>query len=98
MERSRGTLLNTDQVPSGAIAGWSMGSEKPGLDRWSGRFWLPAGDRVDPTRNFCLFRDDGRAGEMIMDRFGSSATERDVAAFRGNRSRSSPTPSASAHP
>ncbi len=98
MERTLGKMWNAGQVPAGGIAGWATRSEDPGLCEWSGRFWLPAGDRVDPTRKFCLIRDDGQAGEMIMDRFGSSDIGRDVAVFQGNRSRSCPSPSVRAHP
>ena len=46
-----------------------MMTQKNGPNQWSGRFWLPAGDRVDPTHKFCLIRGDGRLGEMIVDRF-----------------------------
>jgi hypothetical protein len=43
-------------------------------DRWLGRFWLPACDRVDPKRSFCLVRRDGQIGEMILERFANSAS------------------------
>ena len=86
MERSRGKLPKTDQVPPVGSADWSTNKREPGLGEWSGRFWLPAGDRVDPTRKYCLIRDDGRNGEMIMDRFGWSDSEQDIAVLQGNRS------------
>lgn len=84
MERSPGKLLDAGHIPFDEITGWSTVEEKPGLHEWSGRFWLPAGDRVDPTRKYCLIGGDGRVGEMIMDRFGSSDIEGSVAVFPGN--------------
>ena len=85
MEGSRGKLPNADQVPSSVSAGWGTIAQKPTLHEWSGRFWLPAGYQIEPTRKYCLIRDDGRIGEMILERFGSSDIDGDVAVFQGNR-------------
>ena len=52
---------------------------KARADHWSGRFWLPAGDGVEPARDFCSQSGDGRVGEMIMDRFALGEIERPVA-------------------
>jgi len=85
VELLRDKLLDGDQVSFDDIQAWNMITVKPGLHEWSGRFWLPAGDRVEPTRKYCLIREDGQAGEMIFDRFGSSDIDGHVAAFQGNR-------------
>jgi len=69
MPRLQSKLLDTDQVPSEHIEGLTPIKESSSLDEWRGRFWLPDGDRVDPTRKYCLVGHDGRAGEMIMDNF-----------------------------
>jgi hypothetical protein len=74
MESSQDKLLNVDQVPSGGIAGSSTSEENPSLYQWSGRFWQPANDRVEPTRKFCLVQSDGRAGDMILGRFASRSS------------------------
>jgi hypothetical protein len=85
MEGSRGNLPNDDQVPSSVSARWGTIAQKPGLHEWSGRFWLPAGCQIEPTRMYCLIRDDGRIGEMILERFGLNDIDGDVAVFQGNR-------------
>ena len=81
MEQREAALLNVEQLPLDDFAWSRMMTQKNGPNQWSGRFWLPAGDRVDPTHKFCLIRGDGRLGEMIVDRFALGATERDVAVF-----------------
>jgi hypothetical protein len=65
-------LLDADQIPFDDIERWTLIKERAGLDDWRGRFWLPDGDRVDTTRKFCLIRDDGSVGEMIMEEFAAS--------------------------
>jgi hypothetical protein len=72
MARLQSKLLDADQVPFDDIERWTPINGRPGLDEWRGRFWLPDGDRVDPTRKYCLIRDDGRAGEMVVDQFITS--------------------------
>lgn len=84
MEPLRGKLLDGNRVPFDDIQAWSSITEKPGLQEWSGRFWLPAGGRVDPARKYCLLRSDGRAGEMTMERFKSRDAVGDVAIFQDN--------------
>jgi hypothetical protein len=65
-------LPDGNRAPLEEIEMCSTGNERPGLNEWSGRFWLPVGNQVEPAHKYCLLRGDGRAGEMIMDRFGSS--------------------------
>ena len=72
MQPLRGKLLDGDQLPFDYLERWSTINERSALHEWPGRFWLPAAIGVDPARKYCLARGDGRAGEMIMDRFGSS--------------------------
>lgn len=72
MARLQSKLLDADQVPFDDIERWTPINGRPGLDEWRGRFWLPDGDRVDPTRKYCLIRDDGRTGEMVVDQFITS--------------------------
>jgi hypothetical protein len=74
MERFQGSLLSIDPALFGdsrATVGVAPGL---GHEEWLGRLWLPADDRVDPTRSFCLLRTDGRVGEMVMDRFAMPET------------------------
>jgi hypothetical protein len=84
MERLEGKLLDGDQVLFGEIEGSITIEEGPGLPEWRGRFWLPDGGRVEPGRTYGLIRDDGRAGERIVESFGPDATGGDVAVFQGN--------------
>jgi hypothetical protein len=79
MERFRARFLNVDRFPFEDFSASSMVGEGSGPDHWSGRFWLPAGNGVEPTRDFCSQSGDGRVGEMIMDRFTLSESERPVA-------------------
>jgi hypothetical protein len=69
MERARARLLSVDRLSFDDFSVPSTVVERSCPDQWSGRFWLPAGAGVEPTRKFCLLRGDGRVGEMIMDRF-----------------------------
>jgi hypothetical protein len=82
MERFRAGLLNVDRLQFEEIKALSMVVEAPGPDHWSGRFWLPAGDGVEPTRDFCLQSGDGRVGEMIMDRFALNESRQPPADLR----------------
>ncbi len=76
MERSGARLLDASQFSFDNIRSLSACVETTNRDEWSGRFWLPTGNRVEPIHTFCLLRRDGRAGEMIMDRFALNETER----------------------
>ena len=87
MDCSQAKPPKADLVPPGGIAGWSTIETEPGLHEWSGRLRLPAGDSsVEPARKYCLIRHDGRAGEMIVDRFRWSNIDQDVAVLQGNHS------------
>jgi hypothetical protein len=77
MASLRVKLLDDEKLSFGDIKGSSPIKESPGLDEWRGRFWLPDGNLVDPTRKHCLIRDDGRAGEMLMDQFIMSEGAKD---------------------
>ncbi len=55
--------------------------DEPGLQEWRGRFWLPEGSPVEPGGNYSLVRDDGRAGEPIVDRSESGTAGGDLAVF-----------------
>jgi hypothetical protein len=79
VEGSRGKLLDGDRVPFQEIQGLSTINERPRVNEWWGRFWLPGGNRVEPIRKYCLMRGDGRPGEMTIDRFGPSQIAEDVA-------------------
>jgi hypothetical protein len=72
MPRLQSKLLDADQSPFDDMKRWTPIKERAGLDDWRGRFWLPDGDRVDTTRKYCLIRDDGRTGEIVMDQFITS--------------------------
>ena len=85
MKCSQATSFHADQILCGEIAGTSSIEQTPCLHEWSGRFWLPAGERVDPTRKFCLKGRDGRLGEMTMGRFSLSDIEEDVIVFPVDR-------------
>jgi hypothetical protein len=84
LERFRARLLNVDQFPFEDFRAPSTVGDGSGLDQWLGRNWLPASDRVEPTRKYCLIRGDGRLGEMLLDRFLLSDIKKDFAAFQGN--------------
>ena len=86
MEPLRGELLDGDQLLFDDLELGTTTTERSGLHEWSGRFWLPAGNRVEPARKYCLIRGDGRAGEMTVDRFGSSDAAGNVAVVQNNRS------------
>ena len=77
MPRLQSKLLDADQIPFDDMKRWTPIKERGGLDDWRGRFWLPDGDRVDTTRKYCLIRDDGRTGEMVMDQFITSEAAED---------------------
>jgi hypothetical protein len=81
MERLQARLLNVDRLPFDGFPAPNTIVEGADPDLWSGRFWLPAGKGVEPTRNFCLLSGDGRVGEMIMDRFALREPQRPVAGF-----------------
>ncbi len=74
MARLRVKLLDDEKLSFGDIERLSPIQEGPDPDAWRGRFWLPDGNRVDPTRKHCLMRDDTPAGEMIMENFVASFT------------------------
>jgi hypothetical protein len=74
MERSKGMLFDADQIQFDDFRATRPIAQSLGRDGWSGRFWLPADDRVEPIRRFCLLRTDGRVGEMVMDRFAFPVT------------------------
>jgi hypothetical protein len=67
-------LLDGDQVLFGEIEGSITIVEGSGLPEWRGRFWLPEGGRVQLGGKSGLIRDDGRAGERIVESFGPDAT------------------------
>jgi hypothetical protein len=77
MARLQSKFLDGDQTAFDDIERWNPNNERSGLDEWRGRFWLPDGDRVDPTRKHCLRRDDGRAGQVLMDQFMISEGAKD---------------------
>ena len=77
-------MLDGDLVLFGEIEGSITIEEGPSLPEWRGRFWLPAGGQVQPGSKYCLIRDDGRAGELIVESFESPATGGDVALFQGD--------------
>jgi hypothetical protein len=74
MQRFQGSSLSVEKTLFDDFR--ATGAIVPGLgqEEWSGRLWLPADDRVEPTRSFCLLRTDGRVGEMVMDRFALPVT------------------------
>ena len=76
MDGDRGLL---DEI-KGSIAT----AEGPGLQEWRGRFWLPDGAQVRPGDRYCLIRDDGRAGELVVQSSGPGAAGMRVAVFEGN--------------
>jgi len=83
MERFLGKLLQGDRTLFDEIEGSITIKEWPGLQEWRGRFWLPEGSPVEPGGKYCLVRDDGRAGELIVDRLEPGAAGGDFAVFQG---------------
>ena len=84
MERFRGKLMDGDRVLFDEIEGSIAIKEGPGLQEWQGRFWLPDGAQVRPGDRYCLIRDDGRAGELVVQSSGPDANGLHVAVFEGN--------------
>jgi hypothetical protein len=80
----RRQVAGRDQVLFDEIERSLTIEEGPGLPEWRGRSWLPEGGRVEPGRTYGLIRDDGRAGERIVESFGPDGTGGDVAVFQGN--------------
>jgi hypothetical protein len=77
--RLGGKLLDGDPVLFDEIEGSLTIEVGPGLPEWRGGSWLPEGGRVEPGRTYGLIRDDGRAGERIVESFGPDGTGGDVA-------------------
>ncbi len=69
MEPLQDALQIARKLPFRAIRPLSTFEREAGTNEWSGRFWLPDGDSVQPAQEFCLVRADGQLGEMTMDRF-----------------------------
>ena len=69
MGRLLDRLLKGDRTLFDVVDGSSTIKGLPGLQEWRGPFWLPESSPVEPGGNHCLVRDDGRAGELIVDRF-----------------------------
>ncbi len=69
MERFQTALPSAQELPFRGIGPLCTFERKTGPNDWSGRFWLPDGDWVQPVQKFCLVRADGQLGEMTMDRF-----------------------------
>jgi hypothetical protein len=85
MECSKGKLLDANQILFNDFSA-STAILKGVLDeQWLGRYWLPDGDRVEPTHKYCLIRGDGRIGEMLLERFSLGDIKEDFAAFQGGR-------------
>ena len=84
MERFRGQLMDGNRVLLDEIEGPIAIKEGPGLQEWRGRFWLPDDAMVRPGRRYCLLRDDGRAGELIVASSVPAATGGHLAEFEGN--------------
>ncbi len=72
MERFQTALPSAQELPFRGIRPSSMFEWMTGSNDWSGRFWLPDGDWVQPVQKFCLICADGQLGEMTMDRFALS--------------------------
>jgi hypothetical protein len=87
MESSQRKLFDTNQILFEDFSASSPILRGAGLDQWPGRYWFPAGDRVEPTSNYCLIQRDGRAGEMLLDRFPPCGIKEDFAAFQGDSQR-----------
>jgi hypothetical protein len=84
MESSQRTLLNTNQILFEDFSGSNAILKSMCQDQWAGRYWLPASDRVEPTRTYSLIRGDGGVGEMVLDRFPLCDIKEDFAAFQGD--------------
>ena len=101
MERLRGQLLEGDRTLFDEVEGSIAIEEGPGLQEWRGQFWLPESSPVRPGGKYGLIRDDGGAGELIVDRFepvaagapsrcpGATAVSSDE---RGGRGQTAPAP------
>jgi hypothetical protein len=74
MQRSQGSPVGFDQTVFDDFRATGAIVPRLGHEEWLGRLWLPADDRVEPTRSFCLLGTDGRVGEMVMDRFALPET------------------------
>ncbi len=73
MKRFQTALPRAESIPFHGIG--TSSTFEPDLDsaEWSGRFWLPTGDSVEPAHMYCLIRADGQLGEMTMNRFSLSS-------------------------
>ncbi len=69
MERLHTSLPRVEHIPFRGIGSARTFEQDTGPNGWSGRFWLPAGDSVEPAHMYCLIRADGQLGEMTVDRF-----------------------------
>jgi len=69
MERFQTALQSARKLTFHGIPPSSAFEREAGSNEWSGRFWLPDRDSVQPAQKFCLVRADGELGEMRMDRF-----------------------------
>ena len=85
MERSQGKLLDANQILFNDLSASTALLKGLDDDQWPGRYWLPDGDRVEPTNKYCVIRGDGRLGEMSMERFSLGDIKEDFAAFQGGR-------------
>ena len=84
MDRFRGKLMDGDRSCSTRSKVTHRIKEGPGAQEWRGEFWLPESSPVQPGGRYCLIRDDGRAGELIVESSGPDATGVHVAVFEGN--------------
>ena len=84
MERFRGQSRDGDRDLLDEIERTIAIEEGPGFQEWRGRSWLPDDAMVRPGRKYCLIRDDGRTGELIVESFGPAAAGGHVAEFEGN--------------
>jgi hypothetical protein len=85
MERLRGQFPEGDRTLFDEVEGSIAIEEGPGLQEWRGQFWLPASSPVRPGGKYGLIGDDGRAGELIVDRFEPVAAGGALAVFRDSR-------------
>ncbi len=84
MERLRGKLMDGDRVAFDEIDGSIAIKEGPGLQEWWGDFSLPGSSPVRAGGKYCLIRDDGRAGALIVASCSPDSTGRQVVMFEGN--------------
>jgi hypothetical protein len=84
MESSRRKLFDTNRILFEDFSASSPLLKGVGQVDWPGRYWLPASDRVEPTRKYGLIRGDGRVGEMRLDPFSLCDIKEDFAAFQGD--------------